>query len=184
MCLLAVVFLIVCGYMLYERWVLPQGQGILPFRLTWWGTLLAIGGLLIALVGVVALPFEFLCPRVLVLGDEAFQVVRRWVSGTTVVEIHIPYANIGTVVYEKRGENWQLGIDLHDLDDNTYAKDENDLEQREKKGHDYIVDGGYTLSLKELARLIENRRKKSERQPEGRTKRRGVGPLRDRAGDA
>src|SRR5258705_9852153 len=87
MCLLAVVMLVVCGYMLFERWILPEGNGVLPFRLTWWGTLLAGGGFLIALFGTVALPFEFLCPKALVLGDEAFQVVRRWVSGATVVEV-------------------------------------------------------------------------------------------------
>src|SRR5262249_15366993 len=121
MCLLAIVFVFVCGYMLYERWVLPEDKHILPFRLTWWGSLLSIVGFLIALFGTVVLPFEFLCPRGLVLGDEALQVVRRWISGATVVEVQIPYANMEKVVYEKRGEDWQLGIDLRDAD-NTYAK--------------------------------------------------------------
>jgi len=174
LCLLAVVFLVVCGYMLFERWVLPEGTGVLPFRLTWWGSLLAVGGFLIALFGIVALPFEFLCPKGLVLGDEAFQVVRRWVSGTTVVEVHIPYSNIKAVVYEKRGEDWQLGIDLHDPDEDTYAKDENDLKKKDRMGHDYILDGGYRLSLQEVARLLEKKRRKAERkpEPEGRTTRR------------
>src|SRR5262249_38916682 len=179
LCVLAVVFLVVCGYMLFERWILPEGTGVLPFRLTWWGSLLAVGGFLIALFGIVALPFEFLCPRGLVLGDDAFQVVRRWVSGTTVVEVHIPYANIKAVVYEKKGEDWQLGVDLHDPDEDTYAKDQNDLKQSDRKGHDYILDGGYTLSLQEVARLLERKRRKAEREPEGPTTRRDVGPSRD-----
>src|SRR5262249_46329242 len=161
MCVLAVVFFVVCGYMLLERWVLPEGSGVLPFRLTWWGSLLAVVGFLIALLGMVALPFEFLCPRGLVLGDDAFQAVRRWVSGTTVVEVHIPYPNIKAVVYEKRGEDWQLGIDLCGPDDDTYAKDENDLKQKGNKGRDYILDGGYTLSLQEVARLLEKKRRKA-----------------------
>jgi len=162
LCLLAVVFLVVCGYMLFERWVLPEGTGVLPFRLTWWGSLLAVGGFLIALFGIVALPFEFLCPKGLVLGDEAFQVVRRWVSGTTVVELHIPYANIKAVVYEKRGDDWQLGVDLHDPDEDTYAKDENDLRQIDRRGHDYILDGDYTLSLREVARRLDKKRRKAQ----------------------
>ena len=121
MWVLAVVFFVACGYMLLERWVLPEANRVLPFRLTWWGSLLSVIGFLIALIGIVALLFEFLCLKQLVLGDEAFQVVRRWVSGTTVVELHIPYANIKAVVYEKRGDDWQLGIDLYDPDDETYG---------------------------------------------------------------
>lgn len=162
MWLLAVVFFVACGYMLLERWVLPEANRVLPFRLTWWGSLLSTVGFLIGLIGIVALLFEFLCPKQLVLGDEAFQLVRKWVSGTTVVEVHIPYANIRAVVYEKRGESWQLGIDLEDSDD-TYSKDENDLKQHDKKGHDFILDGDYTLSLQEVANLLEKKRRKAER---------------------
>ena len=174
MWVLAVVFFVACGYMLLERWVLPEANRVLPFRLTWWGSLLSVIGFLIALIGIVALLFEFLCLKQLVLGDEAFQVVRRWVSGTTVVEVHIPYSNIKAVVYEKRGEDWQLGIDLHDPDEDTYAKDENDLQKKDRRGHDYILDGGYRLSLQEVARLLEKKRRKAERkpEPEGRTTRR------------
>ena len=135
---------------------------------------MSVIGFLIALIGIVALLFEFLCLKQLVLGDEAFQVVRRWVSGTTVVELHIPYANIKAVVYEKRGDDWQLGIDLYDPDDETYARDENDLRQIDRRGHDYILDGDYTLSLREVARRLDKKRRKAERkpEPEGRTTRR------------
>jgi hypothetical protein len=156
-------FFVVCGYAFYERWMLDEGEGVLPFRLTWWGSILCGVGFLIGVGGMIAFPIELLCPKQLVLGDDAFQLVRQWRSGPA-VELHIPYANIKEVIYEKHDDTWQLGIDLHDTEDaDTYAKGPNDLKQLKKKGRDYVLDGGYTMSQKEIADILDKRQRKALR---------------------
>ena len=158
-----VFFFLVCGYAFYERWMLDEGEGILPFRLTWWGSILCGIGFLIGVGGMIAFPIELLWPKQLIVGDDAFQLVRQWRAGPE-VELHIPYANIQEVIYEKRDDNMQLGIDLHDTEDaDTYAKGANDLKQLKKKGRDYVLDGGYTMSLKEIAKLLDKKQRKSLR---------------------
>jgi hypothetical protein len=156
--LLSAFFAAVCGYLLYEWWFLPEHEGYLPFRLTWWGGILCAVGFGMGALGVLVLPFELVCPSQLILGDEAFQVVRRWPTGPE-VQVHIPYANMKAVSCEKRDEAWQVGIDLRDPDDaDTYAVEPGDLKQRDKAGHDYAFGGGYTSSFQEIARLLEKKR--------------------------
>lgn len=154
-----------CGYLLCERWLLPEEAGVLPFRVTWWGSILSVLGMLLGFYGIITLPFEIMCPKQLVFGKKAFQVARRRISGTIDVEIHIPYANIKAVCYEQRDDIWQLGIDLYD-DDGTYAKQANALRQRDNRGQDFILEGSYTMSQKELARLLEKKRRRANRQEE------------------
>jgi hypothetical protein len=158
--LLSAVFAAVCGYLLYEWWA---DEGVLPFRLNLAGAILCGVGLCMGILGLIALPIELIWPSQLVLGDEAFQVVRRWPTGPT-VEVHIPYANMKAVSCEKRDDVWQVGIDLHDPDDpGTYAREPGDLRQRDKAGHDYALGGGYTTSFQEIARLLEKKRLKAGR---------------------
>lgn len=160
----AVLFVVVCGYLLYEWWALAEDEGVLPFRLNWGGAILCAVGLGLGVLGVIALPFELVCPSELILGDAAFQVVRRWLSGPS-VEVHIPYANMKAVSYEKHDDAWRLGIDLRDATDpETYANEPNDLKQRDKQGRDYVLTGGYATSLQEVARLLEVKRRKIDRQ--------------------
>ncbi|MGL4554325.1 MAG: hypothetical protein ACRC33_24445 [Gemmataceae bacterium] len=149
-------FFLGCGYLLYEWW-LPDDHGVLPFRVTWWGAILCLVGFVIGLGGMIAFVVEFLGPKRLVVGDRSFQVVR----GSS-VELHVPYANVRHLAYEKRDDEGYVGIDLHDPDDpDTYAKDAGDLRQRDKKGRDCALDGWYTLGLQEVARLIEKKWRKA-----------------------
>ncbi len=163
---ISAVFFVVCGFMLFDTWVHGEEKAWLPFVLTWWGSILCVIGFGIGLLGMVGFTFEFFCPKRLVFGKEAFQLVRRWPSGVA-VEIQLPYANLRKVVHEKKDDSWRVGIDLHDLSDpDTYAKDAADVQQAEKKGRDYVLDGGYTSSLEEIADLLDEKRRKAKRQRE------------------
>lgn len=158
----AVLFVVVCGFMLFDTWVRGEEQAWLPFALTWWGSILCVIGFGIGLLGTFGFAFEFFCPKRLVLGKDAFQLVRRWPSGAA-VEVHIPYDNLRRVVYEKKDDAWRVGLDLYDLGDrDTFAKDPNDLKQLEKQGRDYILDGGYTTGLEEIADLLDGKRRRAK----------------------
>jgi hypothetical protein len=155
------VLALVCGVLLWDRWF--NDDGLLPFRLTWWGSLLAGVGFVIGALGLIAFPFEFLYPRRLILGDDVVQIAR----GQS-VEVQLPYANIAAATYEKPSADgeWQVGIDLVDLaDPETYSK-HSELGQKAKSGRDYILHGGFTVGLEEIARRIEKRCRKRRAAPE------------------
>lgn len=162
-----VLFFAVCGFLLFDRWAHDEEKAWLPFRLTWWGTALCVIGFVIGVGGMIAFPFEFFCPKQLIFGETAFQLTRKWPSGV-VVEVHIPYANIKKVVHEKGGDdNWRVGISLYDPDDDdTYAKEPKDLQQYESQGRDYILDGGFTESLTQIAERLDKKRRKAKRERE------------------
>lgn len=145
----------ICGVLLWDRWF--NDNGLLPFQLTWWGSLLAGVGFVIGAFGLIAFPFELLYPRRLILGDDVVQIAR----GQS-VEVQLPYSNIAAVTYEKPSADgeWQVGIDLGELSDaDTYSK-HGEFGKKAKTGRDYILHGGFTVGLEEIARRIEKRCRK------------------------
>jgi hypothetical protein len=152
------VMALVCGVLLWDRWF--NDSGLLPFQLTWWGSLLAGVGFVIGAFGLIAFPFELLMPRRLIFGDDVIQIAR----GQT-VEVQLPYANIAAATYEKPDADgeWRVGIDLVDLSDpETYSK-HGELAQKAKTGRDYILHGGFTVGLEEIARRIDKRCRRQRR---------------------
>ena len=165
--LTAVLFFALCGFLLLDRFIHDEERAWLPFRLTWWGIILCVIGFGIGALGMIAMPFELFCPKQLTFGETAFQLARKWPSGVK-VEVHIPYANMKKVVHEKGGDdNWRVGITLYDPDDeDTYAKEPKDLQQYESKGRDYVLDGGFTESLGQIAERLDKKRRKAKRERE------------------
>lgn len=155
--LVGLVFLVVCGFLLFDGLVIGEANTVLPFRLTWWGYILVVIGLGIGILCPFAAVFGFLRPTQLVFGKRVFQEQRKSGAGWVVI-LQIPYANIRKVKYEKKDDDDHIGIRFHDVDDaDTYAEDETAYETAQKKGWDFILDGLFTKSLKEIAGELDDR---------------------------
>lgn len=150
-------FLLVCGFLLFDGLLIGEDKTVLPFRLTWWGYILVVVGLGIGLLCPVAAVFGFLRPTQLVFGKRVFQEQRK-AGGEWVVILQIPYANIRKVKYEKKDDNDFIGIRFHDVDDDgTFIEDDTAHETAQKKGWDFILDGLFTKSLTEIASELDDR---------------------------
>lgn len=149
--------LVVCGFLLFDGLVIGEANTFLPFRLTWWGYILVAIGLLIGLFCPLAAVFGFLRPTQLVFGKRAFQEQRKSGGGWVVI-LHIPYANIRKVRYEKKDDDDYVGVRFHDVEDgDTFIEDETAHETAQKKGWDLILNGLFTMSLKEIAAELDER---------------------------
>lgn len=155
--LVGLVFLLVCGFLLFDGLVVGEANTVLPFRLTWWGYILVVIGLGIGLLCPCAAVFGFLRPTQLVFGKRVFQEQRKSGGGWVVI-LQIPYANIRKVKYEKKDDDDHIGIRFHDTDDaDTFIADDTAHETAQKKGWDFILDGLFTKSLKEIAAELDDR---------------------------
>jgi hypothetical protein len=155
--LVGLLFLVVCGFLLFDGLVIGEANTFLPFRLTWWGYILVVIGLGIGLLCPAAAVFSFLRPTQLVFGKRVFQEQRKSGGGWEVI-LQIPYANIRKVKYEKKDDDDHIGIRFRATDDdNTYIEDETAHETAQKKGWDFILNGLFTMSLKEIASELDDR---------------------------
>lgn len=155
--LFGLLLLVVCGFLLFDGLVIGEANTFLPFRLTWWGYILVAIGLLIGLFCPLAAVFGFLRPTQLVFGKRVFQEQRKSGDGWVVI-LQIPYANIRKVKYEKKDDDDYVGIRFHDADDDdTFMEDDTAHETAQKKGWDFILNGLFTMSLKEIASELGDR---------------------------
>lgn len=165
LCAGCAVLVVVCALLLWDTWGHEHGEHILPFALGKQSLHSSFGAVLGVFGGsVCAIMFASMClfPHRLILGDEVLQVVRpRWLGST--VELQVPYANIESVTCERVEHGLgqlRLGIDLHDRDaTGTYSRKRH-FGDRNKDGHDFYVDGIFTLGMPEVAGLIEERRRR------------------------
>lgn len=155
---LGLVLVPVCGFLLFDGLFIGGQNTVLPFRLSWWGYVLAVGGLLVGLLCGVGGPLGFLWPTQLVFGQEVFQEQRKAGGGWEVI-LQIPYANLRKVQYEKKDDNDYIGIRFHDVDDDEMYMEGTTARHQtaQNKGWDYILDGLYTKSLKEIAAELDDR---------------------------
>ena len=155
--LVGLVFLVVCGFFLFDGIFIGDSKTFLPFRLTWWGYILAAVGLLAGLFCPVAALLGFLRPTQLVFGKRMFQEQRKSGEGWVVI-LQIPYANIRKVKVETFGDDTKVAFRFRDTgDDDTFIGDETAPAEAEKKGWDYLLDGLYTKSLKQIAADLDDR---------------------------
>lgn len=155
--LFGLLFLVVCGFLLFDGLVIGEAKTFLPFRLTWWGYLLAVGGFLVGVFCPVAALIGFLRPTQLVFGKRMFQEQRK-AGGEWMVILQIPYDNIRKVKYETLENDTHVGIRFYDIDDDdTFIEDDTAHEAARGKGWDFILNGLFTMSLKEIASELDDR---------------------------
>jgi len=150
-------FLVLCGFLLFDGLVIGDAKTFLPFRMTWWGYLLAVAGFLVGVFCPVAALIGFLRPTQLVFGKRVFQEQRKS-GGEWVVILQIPYDNIRKVKYETQENDTHVGIRFYDIDDDdTFIEDDTAHEVAQGKGWDFILNGLFTMSLKEIASELDDR---------------------------
>lgn len=150
-------FLVLCGFLLFDGLIIGDANTFLPFRLTWWGYILVAVGFLVGLFCPVAALIGFLRPTQLVFGKRFFQEQRKS-GGEWVVILQIPYDNIRKVRFESSDNDSHVGVRFHDPDDeDTYIADETAPEVAQEKGWDFLLNGLYTMSLKEIAAELDDR---------------------------
>ncbi len=155
--LFGALFTILCGFFLFDGFFIGEAKTVLPFRLSWWGYILSVVGLLIGIVCIIAGPFGILFPTQLVLGKNFFQEQRK-TGGVWKVILQIPYDNIRDVSFVKNDDDSYVCFQFRDArDPDTYCADETAFETAEKKGCSYALTGMYSRSLKVIADDIENR---------------------------
>ncbi len=155
--LVGLLFLVVCGFLLFDGLWIGEDHTVLPFRLTWWGYILVVIGLGIGLLCPMAAVFSFLRPTQLVFGKRVFQEQRKSGRGWVVI-LQIPYANIRTVKYVTHDNDSNIGFRFHDVEDeDTFIEDDTAHDTATKKGWDLFLDGLYTQSLKEIASELDDR---------------------------
>jgi hypothetical protein len=101
----------------------PIATGLAGMGLViWWSTgvgapgsavLACAGGVVLGLVVTAWAVRELCLPTRLVLGGDAVQIVR----GKRRVQLHLPYANVAAVAYEKQDASRSIRFDLLDADD-------------------------------------------------------------------
>jgi hypothetical protein len=152
--------LIVLGLVLFPvcLWLLMDSAVFHKFvELTWWGYCLAgfgtLAGGFMAFAGVAGM----LLPTQLVFGKSMFQEQRKNGGRWTVI-LQIPYDCIRKVKFEKYDDDSHIGFQFEDPDDpDIYCKDDSAFEVAKGKGWDYILNGLYTMSLKEIANKLKDR---------------------------
>lgn len=125
--------------------------------LTWWGYTLAVLGILIGGFCTYAGLVGFFVPTQLVFGKTLFQEQRKSGGQWTVI-LQIPYDAIRKVKFEKYDDDTHIGFKFEDPDDpDIYCKDDTAFETAKGKGWDYILNGLYTVSLKDIAGKLQDR---------------------------
>ncbi len=163
-----IVLFAICTFMLLDGLLIGEEKTVLPFRLTWWGYILVVIGFGMGVFCTFAGLFGFFVPTQLVFGKTLFQEQRKS-GGQWIVILQIPYEAIRKVKFETYDDDTHIGFKLEEPDDpDIYCKDETAFETANGKGWDYILNGLYTVSLKDIASKLKRKadRARSEREDE------------------
>jgi hypothetical protein len=155
------------GFVLWDTWGHTEGKHVLPFQLAKDSLFTSFAFMLCVVGGAgcfIALLYKCLFPHQLILGAEVLQVVRTGLFGAT-VETQVPYANIAAVIYKAEAFDSGregIGLDLERLEAaGTYSR-KRDFGKKDKNGRDLYLPRFLTATPEEIARLIEERRRKKE----------------------
>jgi hypothetical protein len=155
--LVGLAFFVVCSFLLYDGLFVGEEKTVLPFRLTWWGYILVVIGFGLGVFCTIAGVMGFFIPTQLVFGKTMFQEQIKSGEKWEVI-LQIPFDAIRKVKFETYDNDTHIGIKFEDPDDpDIYCKDETAFETAKGKGWDYILDGLYTVSLKDIAAKLQDR---------------------------